>query len=166
MPLNAAQKFQVLPHLRASMQGQMLVALSALCCSLLAGSFQAKATMTDTNETASLRSDFLQAVAEVEKLRTVNRSDEIDCTQYFAKFHRYSDIRKYKLFFQAYDVRQIVSNINGHHVGFQFSKDMLRALGYAGFYRGDRLVLAFRTKSAESNEIIWFRVSLLNSDWS
>jgi hypothetical protein len=72
----------------------------------------------------------------------------------------------YVAFFKSRGVQVVRADVNQqHHVYFEIPAKQLSTWGYRNFYRGDRLVLVFTTKSVGSDDVTSFTVRLFGRDY-
>jgi hypothetical protein len=112
-----------------------------------------------------LKSALVEALKTTEQIRQKDRSTMIDCTRTFENFNPYKTTMPYMAFFKRIGVPMIVDDRNNrHYVAFQLNHTQLKAIGFDKFLPHDRVVIVFTTRSAASDEITSFEVTLLNTN--
>jgi hypothetical protein len=115
---------------------------------------------------AVLQKALADGLKQTEDLRKRDRSTYLDCTVFFGEFRRYEETEPYVKFFNSIGVPVILDDRNQrHYVAFELTRPALRAMGFGGFSRGDRVVVVFTTASASSTEVTSFKVTLLNDNY-
>lgn len=111
-----------------------------------------------------LENSFSNALKDVAEIRKKDHSSVLDCTEFFAKFHRYERTDRYIEFFNSIGIPTFTDDRNQrHYFVIELDHKRLWSLGYKSFLANDRLVIVFTTASASSTAITSFTVSLLNT---
>lgn len=98
---------------------------------------------------------FKAALEKLSAARSLNRATIFSCTEYFSDFFDQSkDTRPFVQYFQERNVLAVETVANRtQYVYFSLPQTQLRAWGYRGFRRGDRLVISFTTSAPGANDI-------------
>ena len=121
--------------------------------------------VSTANSSSVMRVAFTDALGSISKLRKSNRSTSIDCTKILDEFFRHRTTESYISFFRDIGFSEIKTIANQKHfVYWELSHRQLRSMGFDGFLRNDRLVIALTVDSASTNEVTSFKATLLNTD--
>jgi hypothetical protein len=144
---------------------RFLIAILAMLCVGGNSSPSVAESKAMTNSQATLLEAFKSSLKRVEDKRSEDRSTKIDVTESFADFYRDRQIAPYTKVFESMKL-PLKRGSNGpiHFAYVELSRDELRRLGFERFVRGDKVVIEFTTRSAASNEIISFKVVLINPE--
>jgi len=111
-----------------------------------------------------LRTALEKGLRSLSEARRDDYSRTLHCTGFFSEFYRYRQLDPYVTFFKAIEIYPGFDTINNNgDVWFELNYIQLWRMGYAGFVRGDRLLIIFTTTSLHSTEIRNFRATLLNT---
>src|SRR2546423_811482 len=111
--------------------GTILVpALSLIALTVSSGSGGTRLSQLSKAD-ANLQSAFASALKNVEEIRKINGSTELQCTQFFPEFYRYQQIEPYISFFDSIEVPVLTADMNQRHYAyFEINFRRLWSLGY------------------------------------
>jgi hypothetical protein len=133
---------------------------------LAIGMLLAMLVTSSARSEASIEQAFDGALKAITDERSKNNANEFGCTQFFAEFYRGKKTELYVVFFKSRGIQAALVDANQeHYVSFQIPYRQLRAWGYRNFYRDDRLVLVFTTKSSQSDDVTSFSARLFGRDY-
>jgi hypothetical protein len=142
----------------------MAIALAMLCV-VGNSSLSVAENKAMTNSQATLLEAFKNSLKRVEDKRKEDRRTTIDVTESFADFYRDRQIVPYAKLMESVNLPLKRTNNGPIHFAYvELRRDELRRLGFERFFRGDKVVIQFTTRSAASNEIVSFKAVLLNPE--